>query len=69
MRAKVISITYSSAGSINERIERILRKIEYWHLGSITSYRILYQNADGLGGEVKWDGQTAEVIAGADISA
>jgi hypothetical protein len=25
--------------------------------------KILYQNADGLGGEVKWDGEKAEVIA------
>lgn len=62
MRAKVISITYSGEGSINEKIERILRKIEYWHQGSITSYRILYQEAAGLGGEVKWDGETAELI-------
>jgi hypothetical protein len=62
MRAKVISITYSGEGSINEKIERILRKIEYWHQASITSYRILYQDADGLGGEVKWDGEKAEVI-------
>jgi len=27
----------------------------------VTSYRILYQDADGLGGEVKWDGENAEV--------
>jgi len=63
MRAKVISITYSGPGSINDKIERILRKIEYWHQGSITSYRILYQDVAGLGGEVKWDGEEAEVIA------
>ena len=55
MQGKVISITYSGTDSINEKIERILRRIEYWHQGSITSYRILYQNATGLGGEVKWD--------------
>ena len=63
MRGKVISITYSGTGSINEKIERILRKIEYWHQGSVTSYRVLYQDAEGLGGEVKWDGENAEVIA------
>jgi hypothetical protein len=62
MRAKVISIKYSAPGSIHDKIERILRKIEYWHQGSITSYRILYQNAAGLrAGEVKWDGEKAEV--------
>jgi hypothetical protein len=63
MRAKVISITYSATGSIDKEIWRILRKIEYWHQGSIESYRILYQDAAGLGGDVMWDGETAEVIA------
>jgi hypothetical protein len=63
MSGKVISITYLGTGSINEEIERILRKIEYWHQGSIKSFRILYQDAAGLGGEVKWDGENAEVIA------
>jgi hypothetical protein len=53
MRGKVISITYLDASSINEKIERILRKIEYWHQGTITSYRIVYRDAAGLGGEVK----------------
>jgi hypothetical protein len=32
-------------------------------MGSIQSFRILYQNAEGLGGEVKWDGENAEVTA------
>jgi hypothetical protein len=63
MQGKVISITYLGARSIDDEIERILRRIEYWHQGSITSYRILYQDAAGLGGEVKWDGENAEVIA------
>jgi hypothetical protein len=60
---KVISITYSGPGSINQEIGRIMRRIEHWHQGSVESYRILYQNADGLGGEVKWDGEKAEVTA------
>jgi hypothetical protein len=63
MRGKVISITYLGAGSIHEEIVRILRKIEYWHQGSIQSFRVLYQDAEGLGGEVKWDGENAKVIA------
>jgi hypothetical protein len=62
MRGKVISITYLGAKSIEDEIERILRRIEYSHQGSVKSYRILYQDADGLGGEVMWDGETAEVI-------
>ena len=63
MRCKVISITYSGTSSINKEIGRILRRIEHWHQGSVKSFKILYKDADGLGGEVKWDGENAEVIA------
>jgi hypothetical protein len=62
MRGKVISITYLGSGSINQEIGRILRRIEHWHQGSVKCFRILYQDADGLGGEVKWAGENAEVI-------
>jgi hypothetical protein len=31
-------------------------------MGSIQSFRILYQDADGLGGEIKWDGESAEIV-------
>ena len=63
MRGKVISITYLGTGPIHEELGRILRMIEHWHQGSIKSYRILYQDAAGLGGEVTWDGEKAEVVA------
>jgi hypothetical protein len=63
MSGKVISITYLGTGSIHEELGRMLRRIEHWHQGPVTSYRILYQDAAGLGGEVKWDGENAEVIA------
>ena len=62
MRGKVISITYLGVGSIDEELARILRRIEHWHQGPVASYRILYQDADGLGGEIKWDGEKAKVI-------
>jgi hypothetical protein len=63
MQGKLISITYLGASSIHEELARILRRIEHWHQGSITSYRILYQDADGLGDEVTWDGENAEIVA------
>ena len=63
MRAKVISITYSGPGSVSQEIGRIMRRIEHWHQGSVRSYKILYQNTDGLGGKVRWDGENAELIA------
>jgi hypothetical protein len=62
MKGKVISITYLGTSSINEEIGQILRRIEHWHQGPVTSYRILYQDAAGLGGEVTWGGENAEVI-------
>jgi hypothetical protein len=62
MRGREIWITYLGASSIDKDIMRILQQIEYWHQGSITSFRILYQDAEGIGGEVKWDGEKAEVI-------
>jgi hypothetical protein len=52
MRGKVISITYLGTGSINKAFGRILRRIEHGHQGSVKSFKILYQDADGLGGEV-----------------
>jgi hypothetical protein len=61
MRCKVISITYLGMRSINKEIGRILRRIEHWPQGSVQSFKILYQDAYGLGGEVKWDGEKAEV--------
>jgi hypothetical protein len=56
-------MTYFGAGPIDEELARMLRRIEHWHQGPVTSYRILYQDPDGLGGEVKWNGENAEVNA------
>ena len=62
---KVIAITSLKLGqgSFSEEIEKFLRKMEYYHARPITDYRILYYDADGFGGEVKWDGEHAEIIA------
>src|SRR5580693_3339497 len=49
MSGKVISITYLGTGSIHEESGRMLRRIEHWHQGPVTSYRILYQDAAGPG--------------------
>jgi hypothetical protein len=47
MQGKVLSITYLGAGSIHEEMGRILRRIEHWHQGSVTFYRILYRTLMG----------------------
>jgi hypothetical protein len=64
MRGKVITISdlKPGKGSFTEEIEKALRKVEYWHQGSIASFRILYRDAGGMGGEVQWDGQHAEIL-------
>jgi hypothetical protein len=49
--------------SFSEEIEKILRKIEHYHQGSIASFRILYRDSDGMGGEIRWDGRHAEILA------
>jgi hypothetical protein len=65
MRGKVISITdlKPGEGSFVEEIEKVLRKIEYFHQASIASFRILYRDSDGMGGEIRWDGEHAEILA------
>jgi hypothetical protein len=48
---------------LSRRVQRILRRIEHWHQGSIKSFRIVYQDSTGLGGEVKWDRENGEIVA------
>jgi hypothetical protein len=64
IRGKVISITDLKVGkgSFVEEIEKVLRQIEYYHQASIAIFRILYRDSDGMSGELKWDGQHAEVL-------
>jgi 23S rRNA G2069 N7-methylase RlmK/C1962 C5-methylase RlmI len=65
MRGKMITIAGSQPGkgSFVEEIEKALRKITHWHQAPITSFRIFYRDADGMGGEIRWDGQHAEILA------
>jgi hypothetical protein len=60
-----ISIADTKRGrrSVTEDIEAVLRKIEYWHLGSITAFKIMYRDEHGLWDGVKWDGQSASFFA------
>jgi hypothetical protein len=34
-----------------------LRKIEYWHQGSITAFKIMYRDENGVWDGIRWDGQ------------
>jgi len=59
------TITIQDSGrakkSVAEDLEAVLRKIEYWHQGSIAHYRIIYQSTQGTEHLVEWDGQTARM--------
>ena len=63
MTPKTIEIQDTGKGkkSVADDLEAVLRKIEYWHQGSIVRYRISYQNTHGSEHLVEWDGQTARV--------
>jgi hypothetical protein len=45
-----ISITDTGKGrrSVTNDIEAVLRKIEYWHQGSITAFKIVYRDEHGV---------------------
>jgi hypothetical protein len=47
--------------SVADDLEAVLRKIEYWHQGSIARFRISYMSTQGTEHLVEWDGQTARV--------
>ena len=45
--------------SVTEEIEAVLSKIEYWHQGSISSFKIMCRDGKGFWHGVRWDGKTA----------
>jgi hypothetical protein len=49
-----ISITNTGEGraSVNNDIEAVLRKIEYWHQASIGAFKIVYRDEHGI-----WEGK------------
>ena len=56
-----IFITGTTLGkrSVTNDIEAVLRKIEYWHQGSIAGSKIMYRDEQGVWDGVLWDGRTA----------
>ena len=63
MTPKTIEIQDTGKGkkSVADDLEAVLRKIEYWHQGSIARYRISYRSTQGAEHLVEWDAQTARV--------
>ena len=65
MSPDVIAITDLDLGnkSVTNDIENVLRKIEYWHQGSIAAFRIMYRDSEGIWDGVHWDGNQATFFA------
>src|SRR6516162_8280135 len=59
------SITDTGLGkcSVTEDIEAVLRKIEHWHQGSITKFKIMCRDGKGFWHGVRWDGKTPSLFA------
>jgi hypothetical protein len=46
--------------SVTNDIEKVLRKIEYWHQGSFAAFKIVYRDSLGIwDGVLQWDGGRA----------
>ena len=60
-----ISITDTTLGklSVTNDIDAVLRKIEHWHQGAITAFKIMYLDEHGVWNGVRWNGQRASVFA------
>ena len=65
IRPTLISITDTGLGShsVFEDIEAVLRKIEYWHQGSITAFKIMCRDGKGFWHRVRRDGKTVSLLA------
>ena len=60
-----ISITDTGRGAraVTNDIEAVLRKIEYWHQGSITGFKIMYRDENGVWDGIQWNGHGASFFA------
>jgi|SRR5208282_4550803 len=60
-----ISIVDTGKGrrSATTDIEAVLRKIEYWHQGSIAGFKIMYRDENHLWDGVRWNGQHPSFFA------
>jgi hypothetical protein len=61
---RVISIVDTGLGSrsVSQDIEAVLQKIEHWHQGSISSFKIMCRDGKGFCHEVRWDDKTASSL-------
>ena len=60
-----IAITDTTLGklSVTKDIDAVLRKIEYWHQGSIAAFKIMYRDEHGVWNGIRWNGQRTSIFA------
>jgi hypothetical protein len=65
MSPDVIAIVDLDLGhrSVTNDIENVLRKIEHYHQGPITAFKIMYRDSEGVWDGVDWDGKRASFFA------
>jgi len=44
---------------VTKDIDAVLRKIEYWHQGSVAKFKIMCRDGKGFWHGIRWDGKTA----------
>jgi len=59
----LITDTGKGSRSVTNDIEAVLRKIEYWHQGSIAGFKIVYRDENGVWDGVQRDGQHPSFFA------
>jgi hypothetical protein len=55
----IIQDTCKGKKAVADDLEAVLRKIEYWHQGSIAEFKIIYRDEHGVWNGVRWNGQRA----------
>jgi hypothetical protein len=65
MSLDVIAVVDLDPGnrSVTNNIENVLRKIEYYHQGPITAFKIMYRDSEGVWDGIHWDGKRASFFA------
>lgn len=43
--------------SVGDDLDAVMRRIEYWHMGSVSGFKMSYRDANGVRHEVQWDGR------------
>ena len=43
--------------SVTEDMEAVMRRLEYWHMGSLSGFKIGCRSQNGTRHEAKWDGR------------